>query len=192
MDLYKTLKRALDILGAIICLIIFCLPSILIILAIRINSKGPLIYWSDRVGQNDILFSMPKFRTMYINTPEVATDLLEEPQKYITKIGSFLRRSSLDELPQLMTILIGRMSFVGPRPALHNQTELIKIRKEKKINTLMPGLTGWAQINGRDNLTDNEKVALDEIYLKNKNFLFDIKIIYLTIIKALTKENIKF
>lgn len=192
MELDKILKRALDILGAMICLIIFCVPSILIILAIRVNSKGPSIYWSHRVGQYDVLFSMPKFRTMYMNSPEVATDLLEEPEKYITKIGSFLRRSSLDELPQLITILIGRMSFVGPRPALYNQTELIKIRKEKKINTLMPGLTGWAQINGRDNLTDSEKVELDEIYLKNKNFLFDIKIIYLTIIKALKKENIKF
>jgi O-antigen biosynthesis protein WbqP len=185
-------KRTLDILGAITCTIIFLVPSIFIIVAIKINSNGPAIYWSKRVGQYGNLFPMPKFRSMYEKTPEVATDRLKDPQIHITKVGRFLRKSSLDELPQIWSILIGDMSFVGPRPALYNQLELIRTRKEKNIDTLIPGLTGWAQINGRDNLTDFEKVKLEEVYLKNKNVLFDIKIIYLTVIKALKTENVSF
>ena len=159
-------------------------------IAVKLTSKGPALFWSDRVGKYNKIFHMPKFRTMQVETPNVATHLLENPDHYRTPIGSFLRKSSLDELPQLYSILIGNMSFVGPRPALFNQNDLIQLRTQYGIHELNPGLTGWAQINGRDELPIPAKVEYDRYYLLNNSLLFDLKILWMTLKKVLLKEGV--
>ncbi len=184
------MKRLFDLVLAIILIILFSLPLLLVALAVRITSSGPALYWSDRVGQDNHLFKMPKFRSMRINTPAVATHLLDNPQSFLTPIGSFLRRSSLDELPQIWSVLMGDMSFVGPRPALYNQDDLIALRTERQVHTLVPGLTGWAQVNGRDELPIPVKVDLDVEYMQKQSFFFDIYILYLTFIKVLDRDGV--
>lgn len=166
------------------------LPSFFVGLIIKLSSKGTVLYWSDRVGKDNIIFKMPKFRTMHSETPEVATHLLADPESSLTQVGNFLRKSSLDELPQLWSILKGDMSFVGPRPALFNQHELITLRTEKGVHELVPGLTGWAQINGRDELSVPQKVNLDVYYLHRQSMWMDINIIWLTFVKVLKKEGV--
>ena len=166
------------------------LPLLLIALWVKATSPGPVLYWSDRVGRNNVLFRMPKFRSMRTDTPEVATHLLARPEQWLTPIGSFLRRSSLDELPQLWNILRGDMSLVGPRPALHNQHDLIALRTRAGIHTLRPGLTGWAQINGRDVLPIAQKVAMDVHYLQQQSFCWDLRILLLTAIQVLRRDGI--
>lgn len=163
---------------------------VLIALLIKLTSKGPIIYWSDRIGSNNTIFKMVKFRTMKLDAPPVATHLLKDPDMFLTKIGGFLRKTSLDELPQLFNILKGDMSFVGPRPALFNQYDLIELRSRKNIRRIIPGVTGWAQINGRDDLSIPAKVDFDEYYLKNRSFVLDFKILCLTVLKVLKKEGI--
>ena len=162
----------------------------IISIAIRLTSRGPALYWSDRVGKENKIFKMPKFRTMKIDTPAVATHLLSNPDQHVTAVGKVLRKSSLDELPQLMSILTGAMSFVGPRPALFNQDDLVALRTEKGVHVLTPGLTGWAQINGRDELPIPVKVEFDTYYLKHRSFGFDVKILFMTLFKVLRKEGI--
>jgi len=185
------IKRLFDIIIAVILTIVFFIPILLVACMIRISSRGPILYWSDRIGINNVIFKMPKFRTMRTDTPTVATHLLKNPEAYLTPIGSFLRKFSLDELPQLWSILKGDMSFVGPRPALYNQDDLIDLRTQKNIHTLVPGITGWAQINGRDELPIPIKVEFDDYYVKNKSFLLDLKILWMTIVKVLKKEGIQ-
>ena len=185
------MKRLFDIILAVIASIVLLVPLALVWLAVLLTSKGPALYWSDRVGQGNKIFRMPKFRSMRVGTPAVATHLLSDPKVYLTSIGSFLRKSSLDELPQLWSILRGDMSFVGPRPALINQYDLIALRTEAKVDQLLPGLTGWAQINGRDELPIADKVKLDVEYMQKKSFIFDLKIILLTFIKVLRRDGIK-
>jgi O-antigen biosynthesis protein WbqP len=163
---------------------------LLVALSVRLTSKGPALYWSDRVGRNNVIFKMPKFRSMRVNTPAVATHLLTNPGQYLTPIGGFLRKSSLDELPQLLSILKGDMSFVGPRPALFNQHDLIALRTQAGVHLLVPGLTGWAQINGRDELPIPQKVALDVEYLHRQSSMFDIKILFLTALKVLLRDGV--
>ena len=170
------MKRIIDIYAGIALLVLLVVPMLLITVAVRLTSKGSALYWSDRVGRDNTIFKMPKFRSMLTGTPTVATHLLDNPDSYLSPIGSFLRLSSLDELPQLFSVLKGDMSFVGPRPALFNQEDLIALRKEKGVDKLLPGITGWAQVNGRDELSIPDKVALDVEYLKRKSFWFDIKI----------------
>ena len=184
------MKRAFDLFISLTALIIFIVPMILIALLIKINSAGPAFYWSDRVGRNNKIFKMPKFRSMKLNTPSVATHLLEEHERYLTKIGVWLRKLSLDELPQLFSILKGDMSIVGPRPALFNQSDLIEMRTSYGVHELTPGLTGWAQINGRDELPIVEKVKYDYEYLLNKSFKEDIKILWMTLKKVILKEGV--
>jgi O-antigen biosynthesis protein WbqP len=184
------MKRAFDLLFVLILGACLALPIILIALLVRATSSGPVIYWSDRIGRGNDLFKMPKFRSMQLGTPAVATHLLGNPESYLTPVGSFLRKSSLDELPQLWSILVGDMSFVGPRPALFNQSDLIELRTQVGVHQLVPGLTGWAQINGRDELPIPQKVALDAEYLKQKTFWLDIKILFLTGIKVLRRDNV--
>lgn len=183
-------KRLFDLTLALTASIILIIPITLTALAVRLTSKGPVLYWSSRVGKDNHLFQMPKFRSMKVDTPAVATHLLENPDSLLTPIGSFLRKSSLDELPQLWSILKGDMSFVGPRPALFNQDDLIALRTETGVHTLIPGLTGWAQINGRDELPIPDKVALDAEYLEKRSFWFDLKILFLTFIKVIRKDGI--
>jgi len=184
------MKRAFDIfLGCLAALVLF-VPVLLVAMAVRVTSKGPALYWSDRVGRNNVIFKMPKFRSMRVGTPAVATHLLADAQAHLTPIGSFLRKSSLDELPQLWSILAGDMSFVGPRPALFNQQDLIAVRTEQGVHTLVPGLTGWAQVNGRDELLIPQKVALDAEYLKRQGFLFDIKILWMTFLKVIQRDGV--
>jgi len=183
-------KRIFDIFLSLICLSFFSFIMILITLMILFTSKRNVLYWSKRVGKNNNFFKMPKFRTMLLKTPEVASDKIYNPESFYTPIGEYLRHYSLDELPQLFSILKGDMSFVGPRPALYNQNELIKMRTEKKIHLLMPGLTGWAQVNGRDKISIFEKVKLDFEYSKNQTFWFDIKILLMTFKKIFIKEDI--
>jgi O-antigen biosynthesis protein WbqP len=185
------IKRMFDIVMAVILTIIFCIPIFLIACMVKISSGGTVLYWSDRMGIDNVIFKMPKFRTMRTDTPAVATHLLKKPEAYLTPIGSFLRKISLDELPQLWSILKGDMSFVGPRPALYNQDDLIELRTRKNIHTLTPGITGWAQVNGRDELPIPVKVEFDEYYLKNKSFFLDLKILWMTIVKVLKKEGIQ-
>lgn len=163
---------------------------LIIALLVKLTSRGPVLYWSERVGRNNTIFKMPKFRTMRIETPAVATHLLGDPVRWLTPIGNLLRKSSLDELPQLINILKGNMSFVGPRPALFNQGDLIALRTARGVHFLIPGLTGWAQVNGRDELPINVKVDFDEYYLKNRSFWFDIKIITLTFVKVVKREGV--
>jgi O-antigen biosynthesis protein WbqP len=184
------MKRALDVLLAV-CAGLVASPVLLIVaLVVRVTSRGPILYWSDRVGQGNRLFRMPKFRTMRVDTPAVATHLLENPAAWLTPVGAALRRSSLDELPQLWSILVGDMSVVGPRPALFNQADLIALRTKAGVDALMPGLTGWAQINGRDELAIPEKVQLDIDYLRTRNFMLDCRIIALTLLRAIVGQNV--
>jgi O-antigen biosynthesis protein WbqP len=184
------MKRLFDlVLGIILFLLLFFL-IVAIAVTVKVTSKGPALYWSDRVGRDNNIFRMPKFRSMRVDAPVVATHLMLDPDKFLSPIGGKLRRTSLDELPQLFSILKGDMSFVGPRPALFNQTDLIKLRTELSIDSLVPGLTGWAQINGRDELPIPEKVALDREYLQRKSFKFDLKILWLTFLKVIKKEGV--
>jgi len=184
------MKRFFDILFVLFMLPILFLPFFLIAISVRLTSSGPVLYWSDRIGRNNKVFKMPKFRSMQIDTPAIATHLLEDSKKWLTPIGSFLRRSSLDELPQLWSILKGDMSFVGPRPALFNQDDLIALRTKAGVHILMPGLTGWAQVNGRDELPIPEKVRLDVEYLNCRTLWFDLKIIWMTIQKVIFRNGI--
>lgn len=183
-------KRIFDTILAACAALMLALPIIVVAVLIKLTSKGPVLYWSDRVGRNNRIFRMPKFRTMLVGTPAVATHLLENPHKVLTPIGSFLRKSSLDELPQLWSILKGDMSFVGPRPALFNQNDLISLRTDCGVNRLLPGLTGWAQVNGRDELPIPSKVALDVEYMKMRSFGTDLKIIMLTLIKVVKRDGV--
>ena len=184
------LKRIFDVSLALLLMFLLVLPGTAITLLVRLTSSGPALYWSERVGRHNCIFKMPKFRSMQIETPAVATHLLQKPDQWLTPIGSFLRKSSLDELPQLWSILKGDMSFVGPRPALFNQHDLIALRTEKDIHALRPGLTGWAQVNGRDELPIPQKVQLDYEYLQRRSFLFDLKILWMTALKVLTKDGV--
>ncbi len=184
------MKRLLDLLLALCALLVLALPLLLVALAVRLTSPGPVLYWSDRVGKNNSIFSMPKFRSMQIGTPAVATHLLANPASYLTPIGSFLRKSSLDELPQLWSILKGDMGFVGPRPALFNQHDLVALRTAQGVHTLVPGLTGWAQIHGRDELPIPAKVALDAYYLQHRSLGLDVRILALTFSKVLRRDGI--
>jgi len=184
------MKRILDFVLALIVLVLFILPILVIAVAVRLTSSGPLLYWSKRIGRNNKTFMMPKFRSMRSDTPAVATHLLLDPNQWLTPIGSVLRRSSLDELPQLWSILKGDMSFVGPRPALFNQDDLIALRNEAGVHVLTPGLTGWAQVNGRDELPIPEKVKLDAEYLRRQSFWFDLQIIWLTVLKVIVKSGV--
>lgn len=185
-----TMKRLFDLLLAIAAGLILLIPILLVAVFVKATSAGPAVYWSNRVGRNNKIFRMPKFRTMQINTPAVATHLLTNPDQYLTPIGSFLRKSSLDELPQLWSILCGDMSFVGPRPALFNQDDLIELRTNYQVHTLVPGLTGWAQINGRDELPIPQKVMLDAYYLEHRSFTLDIKILFLTFVKVIQRDGV--
>lgn len=184
------MKRLLDLSLGILAICIFALPLLLLALAVKLTSPGPVLYWSDRVGRRNLIFRMPKFRSMKIGTPAVATHLLTDADSYLTPIGSFLRKSSLDELPQLWSIVKGDMSFVGPRPALFNQHDLIELRTRNGIHNLLPGLTGWAQVNGRDELPIPQKVALEIEYLNKKSSWLDMKIIFLTFLKVLRRDNV--
>jgi O-antigen biosynthesis protein WbqP len=184
------MKRLFDIVLALFAMAFMALPIVCVGLAIKLTSPGAVLYWSDRVGELNRIFKMPKFRSMRIDTPAVATHLLHNPEQWLSPIGPFLRQSSLDELPQLWSILKGEMSFVGPRPALFNQHDLIALRTEKGIHELRPGLTGWAQVNGRDELPIPQKVQLDYEYLQRRSFLFDLKILWMTALKVLTKDGV--
>jgi len=183
-------KRIFDIVLASMFFIVFSFPMLIIALLVKTTSKGPVLYCSDRVGKNNVIFKMPKFRTMRVDTPPVATHLLSDPNKYYTPWGSFIRRSSLDELPQLYSVLKGDMSFVGPRPALYNQDDLIELRTKKGIHNITPGLTGWAQINGRDELPIPVKVDLDDYYFKHRSFFLDLKILWMTVVKVVRREGV--
>jgi O-antigen biosynthesis protein WbqP len=184
------MKRVFDLCLALVASVMLLVPLLVVGLLVRLTSPGPVLYWSDRVGRNNTIFRMPKFRSMRVGTPAVATHLLTDPQAYLTPIGSFLRRSSLDELPQLWSILVGDMSFVGPRPALFNQHDLIALRTELGVHTLVPGLTGWAQVNGRDELPNPAKVALDAQYLKRRSLWFDLQILWATFVKVARREGV--
>lgn len=184
------MKRFFDLILSLFAGLFLGLPLLLLAGAVRLTSKGPALYWSDRVGRHNQIFKMPKFRSMKTGTPPVATHLLNNPDTYLTPIGSFIRKTSLDELPQLWSILKGDMSFVGPRPALFNQHDLISLRTQAGVHALLPGLTGWAQINGRDELPIPDKVALDAVYLKRQSLWFDMKIIFLTALKVLKRDNV--
>jgi O-antigen biosynthesis protein WbqP len=183
-------KRLFDIAISLVALFFAAFPCLLLACAVRATSDGPAIYWSDRVGYRNRIFRMPKFRTMRVNTPAVATHLLSNPAAYVTPLGSFLRRTSLDELPQLWSVLAGDMSLVGPRPALYNEYELVALRTEAGVEALLPGLTGWAQVNGRDELPISEKVKLDREYLQRKSFLFDLRILFLTLVRVLQGHGV--
>ncbi|MDP2278642.1 MAG: sugar transferase [Nitrospirota bacterium] len=185
------MKRLFDFTMSLFLLIISSIPMLIIALLVKVTSRGPCLYWSDRIGKNNIVFKMPKFRTMNIDTMAVATHLLSNPDQHLTPIGKFLRKSSLDELPQLISILKGDMSFVGPRPALFNQDDLVALRNEKGVHILTPGLTGWAQVNGRDDIPIPVKVDFDEYYMKRRSFFFDIEILWLTIFKVAGSAGIK-
>lgn len=184
------MKRVFDLLLALLASFLLLVPIVWVALLVKLTSKGPALYWSDRVGQNNVIFKMPKFRSMKTDTPAVATHLLPDPKSVLTPIGGFLRKSSLDELPQLWCILKGDMSFVGPRPALFNQDDLIALRMEKGIEKLMPSLTGWAQVNGRDELPIPQKVALDAEYADKQGFWFDIKILWRTFLKVINRDGV--
>ena len=184
------MKRIFDFFLACVAVLILFIPLVIIFTAVRLTSAGPALYWSDRVGRNNRIFKMPKFRSMRIGTPAVATHLLTDPKSHLTPIGSFLRKSSLDELPQLWSILKGDMSFVGPRPALFNQQDLIELRTVQGVHVLVPGLTGWAQVNGRDELPIPQKVALDAEYLECQGFLFDLRIMWMTFLKVVQRDGV--
>lgn len=184
------MKRTFDFLLALALAITFAVPMLLVAVAVKLTSRGPVLYWSDRVGRGNKIFKMPKFRSMRIDTPAVATHLLDDPRRYLTPIGGFLRKSSLDELPQLWSILTGEMSFVGPRPALFNQDDLIALRTQNGVQTLRPGLTGWAQVNGRDELPIPIKVQFDADYLSRQSFWFDLRVLCLTFRKVLLRSGV--
>ena len=184
------MKRLFDLFLAFFAALMLVAPICLVALVVRLTSKGPALYWSNRVGIDNAIFKMPKFRSMKVDTPAVATHLLQDPKSVLTPVGDFLRKSSLDELPQLWCILKGDMSFVGPRPALFNQDDLIALRTEKKVHKLLPGLTGWAQVNGRDELPIPKKVDLDVEYLERKSLLFDIYILWLTFLKVIRRDGV--
>ena len=184
------MKRFFDFVIAFLLIGLLILPILFIAISVRLSSKGPIIYWSNRVGQSNIIFKMPKFRTMHVDSPTIASHLVEDANSFITPIGSLLRRFSLDEIPQLFSIIKGDMSFVGPRPALFNQYDLVALREEKGVDKLIPGITGWAQINGRDKLSIFEKVDLDLEYLNQQSFIFDLKIILKTVLKVILQDNI--
>lgn len=183
-------KRWFDLLLALAVAVVLAVPVLLVAVLVRLTSSGPALYWSDRVGRQNKIFKMPKFRSMRVGTPAVATHLLADPKTHLTPIGSFLRKSSLDELPQLWSILVGDMSFVGPRPALFNQYDLIELRTQLGVHELVPGLTGWAQINGRDELPIPDKVKLDVEYQQRQSLWFDIRILWLTFVKVLRREGV--
>ena len=184
------LKRVFDLFFSLCLGVLLLLPILTVAFAVRISSPGPVLYWSDRVGRRNRIFRMPKFRSMMIETPVVATHLLADPAAYLTPIGSFLRKTSLDELPQLWNIFKGDMSFVGPRPALFNQNDLIALRTKHGVDSLVPGLTGWAQVNGRDELSIAEKVRLDEEYLSRQSILFDLLVLRLTFLRVLRRDGV--
>jgi len=185
------MKRIFDLILALWAALVLALPFLVVALMVRFTSAGPVLYWSDRVGRRNEIFKMPKFRTMLVETPAVATHLLANPEQFLTPVGSFLRKSSLDELPQLWSIIKGDMSFVGPRPALFNQNDLIALRTLYGVDKLVPGLTGWAQVNGRDELPIPEKVKLDVEYAARQSFLFDAQIILMTFVKVLKRDGIQ-
>ena len=184
------LKRLFDLSLAVAAALVLALPVAAVAMLVRFTSSGPAVYWSDRVGRRNEIFRMPKFRTMRVGTPAVASHLLTDAKSHLTPVGSFLRRTSLDELPQLWSILVGDMSFVGPRPALFNQYDLIDLRTQQGVHALMPGLTGWAQVNGRDELPIPEKVKLDAVYLQQQSFLFDIRILWMTFLKVIHMDGV--
>jgi O-antigen biosynthesis protein WbqP len=184
------MKRLFDITCSLSALLILGIPMLVVALLVKLTSKGAVLHWSDRIGRDNAIFKMPKFRTMRTDTPNVATHLLGDPDAYLTPVGKFLRRASLDELPQLFSILKGDMSIVGPRPALYNQDDLIELRTAKEVHRLTPGLTGWAQINGRDELSIPVKVEFDEYYLKNRSFTLDMLIIFRTLVKVVKREGV--
>lgn len=184
------MKQIIDLLLGITILALLAAPMLFISIAVRLSSKGPSLYWSDRFGKNNKIFKMPKFRSMRLDTPAVATNLLDNPDVYLSPIGGFLRRYSLDELPQLYSVLKGDMSFVGPRPALFNQEDLIALRSKKGVEKLLPGITGWAQVNGRDELSIPDKVALDVVYLNRQSFWFDMKILWMTFLKVINQDGV--
>ena len=184
------MKRVFDLILVLLLACVLWLPILLVAIAVSLTSDGPVLYWSDRVGQYNKIFKMPKFRSMRVGAPTIATHLLVNAQMHLTPIGSFLRKSSLDELPQLWSILVGSMSFVGPRPALFNQEDLIALRTEQGIHALVPGLTGWAQVNGRDELPIPDKIKLDAIYLQRQSLCFDIRILWLTFIKVIRRDGV--
>ncbi len=184
------MKRVFDWALAICAAVVLALPIMLLALLVKLTSKGPVLYWSDRVGRRNQIFRMPKFRSMRVGTPSVATHLLANPAAHLTPIGGLLRKSSLDELPQLWSILSGDMSFVGPRPALYNQDDLVELRTQSGVHELVPGLTGWAQINGRDELPISDKVSLDQEYLRRRSFWFDLYILWLTFVKVIRRDGV--
>ena len=184
------MKRLFDVSVALLAIAVLSIPLLVVAVLVKLTSPGPIVYWSDRVGRHNRIFRMPKFRTMRVDTPAVATHLLADPKRFLTPVGPFLRKSSLDELPQLWSILVGDMSFVGPRPALFNQDDLIALRTEYGVDQVLPGLTGWAQINGRDELPIPEKVRLDAEYLQRQSFFLDLKIIFLTFLKVVRRDGI--
>jgi O-antigen biosynthesis protein WbqP len=183
-------KRLFDLALALMAIVFLWLPILILAVAVRLSSPGPALYWSDRIGRHNEIFKMPKFRSMLIDTPPVATHLLQNPDQWLTPIGSFMRKSSLDELPQLWSILKGDMSFVGPRPALFNQYDLIALRKKNRVDELVPGLTGWAQVNGRDELPISQKVKLDSEYLQRRSLLFDLRVLWMTVLKVLGRDGV--
>lgn len=185
------MKRFFDIVSSLFLIIVLGLPMLFVAIVIKLASPGPVLYWSDRVGRNNATFKMPKFRTMHVDTPPMATHLMTDPDRFVTPLGGFLRKTSLDEIPQLFSILCGDMSLVGPRPALFNQDDLISLRTAKDIHRILPGLTGWAQVNGRDDLAVPIKVEFDEYYLKHNSFIFDLKILFMTALQAVTGEGVK-
>jgi len=184
------MKRTFDLFLAISLFLFLVVFLLLMAILIITTSKGPVLYWSDRIGKNNKIFKMPKFRSMLTNAPAVATHLLDNPDAYLSPIGGFLRSTSFDEIPQLLSVLKGDMSFVGPRPALYNQDDLIALRTQKGVDNLLPGITGWAQVNGRDELSIPDKVALDLEYLEHQSFLFDIKILWITLLKVLKRDGV--
>jgi O-antigen biosynthesis protein WbqP len=188
---YQIAKRLFDIVAALVLLLVLAIPMLVLAAVIRLTSRGPALYWSDRVGIENRIFRMPKFRSMRTDAPQLATHLFQKPDQYLTSIGGFLRRSSLDELPQLFSILNGDISFVGPRPALFNQDDLVALRTEQGIHKLIPGLTGWAQVNGRDSIPIPQKVELDRWYLQHRSFLLDIRILFMTVFKVMRTEDIR-
>ena len=184
------MKRLFDLVLVVVLFSLLAIPILLVAIAVLLSSRGRVLYWSDRIGIDNVIFKMPKFRSMRMETPEVATHKMTNPNEFLTPFGGFLRRNSLDELPQLFSILMGDMSFVGPRPALYNQDDLIALRAEYGVEAIVPGLTGWAQINGRDDLPIPEKVALDVEYMERQSFLFDMKILWLTCLKVIKRDGV--
>ena len=184
------MKRLFDLVLAALASLILIIPCAVVAVMVRITSPGPILYWSDRVGRGNSIFKMPKFRSMRVETPALATHLLTDPDSHLTPVGSFLRKSSLDELPQLWSIIKGDMSFVGPRPALYNQQDLIELRTQSGVHVLVPGLTGWAQVNGRDELPIPQKVAFDTEYLRRKSIVFDIRILFLTLLRVIMRNDV--